>query len=159
MASDDRNKKNIWTPSNVITITRILLVPLFVAALLCPWPEWLGLANFNEEWKRWVAAGVFVFISGTDWLDGYLARRLGLVTDFGKFMDPLADKILNYAVMILLIPEGLIPAEKCTPVYCALDDIIPFCEVFLIPYVGWYLLIVVSLALCLPARRQSRLGS
>lgn len=46
---------------------------------------------------------------------------------------------------LYFLTENLIPAEKCTPVHCGLDDIIPFCEIFLLPYVGWYLLIVVSL--------------
>lgn len=102
-------RTSIWTISNIITITRILLVPVFVAALLCPWPEWLGLSDFGDGWKRVVAAGVFVLISCTDWLDGYLARRLGQVTDFGKFMDPLADKILVAAALIALVELGALP--------------------------------------------------
>lgn len=109
MGDSQQKKPSIWTISNVITITRILLVPLFVAALLCPWPEWLGLADFNDGWKRGIAAAVFVLISCTDWLDGYLARRLSQVTDFGKFMDPLADKILVAAALIALVELGSLP--------------------------------------------------
>lgn len=109
MGESQQKQPSIWTISNVITITRILLVPLFVAALLCPWPEWLGLADLNDGWKRGIAAGVFVLISCTDWLDGYLARRLGQVTDFGKFMDPLADKILVAAALIALVELGSLP--------------------------------------------------
>ena len=101
--------ETIWTPSNVITITRILLVPVFVAALLCPWPEWLGLPDFGDEWKRIVAAAIFVLISGTDWLDGFLARKYDQVTDFGKFMDPLADKILVTAALIALVELDALP--------------------------------------------------
>ena len=101
---------SIWTPSNVITIVRILLVPVFVAALLAPWPEWFGdISGVLNEWKSIVAAGVFVLISCTDWLDGYLARSRNEVTDFGKFMDPLADKILVAAALIALVELGDLP--------------------------------------------------
>ncbi len=100
----------LWTTSNKITIARILLVPIFVAVLLCPWPEWFGIANwFDASDKRIVAAAVFVFISCTDWLDGYLARSRNEVTTFGKFMDPLADKILVAAALIALVELGALP--------------------------------------------------
>ena len=103
-------RPDIATPSNVITITRILLVPVFVAAFLAPWPEWLGLPiAFSDNWKAIIAAGIFVFISATDWLDGYLARSRNEVTDFGKFMDPLADKILVTAALICLVELGDLP--------------------------------------------------
>ena len=109
MSDVQKNNETIWTPSNVITITRILLVPVFVAALLCPWPEWLGLPDFGDQWKRIVAAAIFVLISGTDWLDGFLARKYDQVTDFGKFMDPLADKILVTAALIALVELDALP--------------------------------------------------
>ena len=100
----------LWTPSNVITIIRILLVPVFVAALLAPWPEWFGMnAAFSNDWKSIIAAAIFVIISCTDWLDGYLARSRNEVTDFGKFMDPLADKILVAAALISLVELGSLP--------------------------------------------------
>ena len=103
-------KQKLWTPSNVITIARILLVPVFVAALLAPWPEWFGMnAAFSNDWKSIIAAGIFVLISCTDWLDGYLARSRNEVTDFGKFMDPLADKILVAAALISLVELGQLP--------------------------------------------------
>lgn len=101
--------QKVWTPSNVITITRILLVPVFVAALLAPWPDWFGLSSLSGDWKNMVAAGVFVLISCTDWLDGYLARSRNEITDFGKFMDPLADKILVCAALISLVELGSLP--------------------------------------------------
>lgn len=102
-------RQKVWTPSNVITITRILLVPVFVAALLAPWPDWFGMSSLSGDWKNIVAAGVFVVISCTDWLDGYLARSRNEVTDFGKFMDPLADKILVCAALISLVELGSLP--------------------------------------------------
>ena len=107
--SEEGNKQSIWTISNVITITRILLVPAFVAALLCPWPDWFNIPQMGEGIRRITAAVIFVLISCTDWLDGYLARRLGQVTDFGKFMDPLADKILVAAALIALVELGSLP--------------------------------------------------
>ena len=109
-AGDGGQTQKLWTPSNVITIVRILLVPVFVAALLAPWPEWFGMnAAFSNDWKSIIAAGIFVLISCTDWLDGYLARSRNEVTDFGKFMDPLADKILVAAALISLVELGSLP--------------------------------------------------
>ena len=108
-AQEAPKKQKVWTVSNVITIARILLVPVFVAALLAPWPDWFGLSSFDGDWKRIVAAAIFVIISCTDWLDGYLARSRNEVTDFGKFMDPLADKILVCAALISLVELGSLP--------------------------------------------------
>lgn len=100
---------SVMTPANIITMVRICLVPVFVAAIISPWPEWIGFAEL-DVWKAWIAAGIFVVISCTDWLDGYLARKRNEVTDFGKFMDPLADKILVTAALLVLIELGAIPS-------------------------------------------------
>ena len=67
---------------NKLTMLRIILIPFFVVFLL---------GNFST-WSKWMALAIFVIASLTDMLDGYLARRDNLVTNFGKFMDPLADK-------------------------------------------------------------------
>lgn len=99
----------ILTPANVVTLVRICLVPVFVAAIISPWPDWLGIDELYE-WKSWIAAGVFVIISCTDWLDGYLARKRNEVTDFGKFVDPLADKILVIAALLVLVELGALPS-------------------------------------------------
>lgn len=99
----------ILTPANVVTMIRICLVPVFVVALISPWPDAMGLAFLNP-WKAWIAAIIFVVISCTDWLDGYLARSRGEVTDFGKFMDPLADKVLVVAALLVLIELGSLPS-------------------------------------------------
>lgn len=102
---------SIWTPSNIITLLRICLVPVFVVALLSPWPEWFGLNDvIDNGTKSLVAAGVFIFISCTDWLDGYLARKRDEVTDFGKFIDPLADKILVAAALLALVQLQVLPS-------------------------------------------------
>lgn len=103
-------KQKVWTASNVITLIRILLVPVFVAALLAPWPQWFGMDELlSSDMKTIIAAVIFVLISTTDWLDGYLARSRNEVTDFGKFMDPLADKILVAAALIALVELDALP--------------------------------------------------
>ncbi|WP_296011234.1 CDP-diacylglycerol--glycerol-3-phosphate 3-phosphatidyltransferase [uncultured Adlercreutzia sp.] len=101
--------EKLWTPANIVTLIRICLVPVFVLAILSPWPEWVGLPGITMEAKCVIAAGIFILISCTDWLDGYLARSRGEVTDFGKFMDPLADKILVTAALIALVELAVLP--------------------------------------------------
>lgn len=100
----------LWTPANIVTLIRICLVPVFVVVLLSPWPEFLHLPAIATESKSLIAACIFILISCTDWLDGYLARSRGEVTDFGKFMDPLADKILVVAALLALIELGALPS-------------------------------------------------
>jgi len=101
--------EKLWTPANIVTLIRICLVPVFVLAIVSPWPEWMGLPDITTEAKRLIAAGIFILISCTDWIDGYLARSRGEVTDFGKFMDPLADKILVAAALIALVELSVLP--------------------------------------------------
>ncbi len=100
----------LWTISNVITLVRICLVPVFVVALISPWPDWFGVEGISMQSKSLVAAFIFILISCTDWLDGYLARSRGEVTDFGKFMDPLADKILVAAALLALVELDVLPS-------------------------------------------------
>lgn len=103
--------EKIWTLPNVITMARILLVPLFVVILLSPWPEWFGLTEVVDDYtKAIIATGAFICISCTDWIDGYLARKRNQVSDFGKFMDPLADKILVASALLALVELQTIPA-------------------------------------------------
>lgn len=99
----------LWTPANIVTLVRICLVPVFVVAILSPWPVYFGLDE-SFALKSWVAAGVFILLAATDGVDGYLARSRGEVTDFGKFMDPLADKILVAAALLSLIELGVLPS-------------------------------------------------
>ncbi len=86
---------------NKLTVLRMVLVPFFVATLL--------LSKTNDTLK-WVALALFVIASLTDFADGYIARKYNLITNFGKFMDPLADKILTVSGMICLIELGRIPS-------------------------------------------------
>ena len=80
---------------NKLTVLRVVLVPFFVAALLI---------NFTGH--IWVALALFAIASITDWFDGKIARRDGLVTDFGKFLDPLADKMLVPSALICFAAGG-----------------------------------------------------
>lgn len=108
-SSTESQTDRLWTPANIVTLVRICLVPVFVVALLSPWPEYFGL---DEEFalKSWVAAFVFIVLAATDGVDGYLARSRGEITDFGKFMDPLADKILVAAALLSLIELRVLPS-------------------------------------------------
>ncbi|MGN0165118.1 MAG: CDP-diacylglycerol--glycerol-3-phosphate 3-phosphatidyltransferase [Lachnospiraceae bacterium] len=85
---------------NKITVFRVILIPVFVVLLMV---EQIPYYNF-------IALGVFVLACVTDFLDGYIARKYKLVTNFGKFMDPLADKVLVCTAMILLIELDKIPS-------------------------------------------------
>ena len=82
---------------NKLTILRVVMIPFFVFFMLAPYFE--GYGNY-------IAVAIFIVASFTDFLDGYLARRDNLVTNFGKFMDPLADKLLVCAALICLVETG-----------------------------------------------------
>ena len=85
---------------NKLTTFRVILIPFFVFFLLAPYFE--GYGNY-------IALVIFIVASLTDFLDGKIARKYNLVTNFGKFMDPLADKLLVCSAMICLIPSGKLP--------------------------------------------------
>ncbi len=105
------DESRINTPANIVTMLRVCLIPVFVVALLCPWPEWMNIAGIvNNHGKAIVATIIFIIISLTDWVDGYLARSRGEVTIFGKFMDPLADKMLVIAALLALIELNILPS-------------------------------------------------
>ncbi len=80
------------TPPNILTLSRIVAVPLLVAILWAPGPLAWGLAF-----------GLYVLVAVTDYFDGYLARRMGSVSKLGTFLDPIADKIMVAAVLMLLV--------------------------------------------------------
>ncbi|MBQ9954130.1 MAG: CDP-diacylglycerol--glycerol-3-phosphate 3-phosphatidyltransferase [Eggerthellaceae bacterium] len=102
-----QTRSEVWTPANIVTIIRICLVPVFVVVLLAPWNHFFDV---SDGVKGLIAAAIFILISCTDWIDGYLARSRNEVTDFGKFMDPLADKILVTAALISLVELQVLPA-------------------------------------------------
>ncbi len=84
---------------NILTLSRVAAVPVVVFLLL-----------FESKQSCFWAAAVFTAAAITDWLDGYLARKWGIVTVLGKFLDPLADKLIVMAALIMLIPLDRVPA-------------------------------------------------
>lgn len=105
--------------ANKLTIIRVILIPIFVAILLIP----------TITYHNYIALGIFIIASLTDFFDGQIARRRNLVTNFGKFADPLADKLLVCSAMICM----------CTPLVGA-DGKTPFNV--LIP--AWMVIIIVA---------------
>lgn len=93
------SKQAILNLPNILTMTRIAAIPLMASMLF-------SLSQSSGFW----AAVVFSLASVTDWLDGYLARRMGVVTVFGKFLDPIADKLIVMAALIMILPFGHVPA-------------------------------------------------
>lgn len=84
---------------NKLTILRVIMIPFFIVTLMID----------SIPGGKWIALGLFVIASLTDLLDGKIARKYNLVTNFGKFMDPLADKLLVCSAMIAMIELGRIP--------------------------------------------------
>ena len=98
---------------NKLTIFRVILIVPFVILLLGSYHEWNWFtAVFGGilEYTDYIALAIFVIASLTDLADGKIARKYGLVTNFGKFMDPLADKLLVCAALIALTEMGRIPS-------------------------------------------------
>ena len=87
---------------NKLTLVRIALIPVFVVLLY-----------FENLWCQLAAAVVFIGASITDYLDGNIARKQNLVTNFGKFADPIADKMLVMSAFIMLVAQGRMPAWVC----------------------------------------------
>ena len=98
--SDFETKHNpILNIPNMLTLMRIAVIPIIVVLLM----------SNSREAGFWAAA-LFSAAAVTDWLDGYLARRMGIVTVFGKFLDPIADKLIVMAALIMIIPFDRVPA-------------------------------------------------
>ncbi|MDP3816693.1 CDP-diacylglycerol--glycerol-3-phosphate 3-phosphatidyltransferase [Pseudomonas sp.] len=79
---------------NLLTVLRVLLIPFFILLFYLPF-----------SWSYWAASAVFACAAATDWLDGYLARRLEQSTPFGAFLDPVADKLMVAVALVLLVDE------------------------------------------------------
>jgi CDP-diacylglycerol---glycerol-3-phosphate 3-phosphatidyltransferase len=94
----DKNNPILNVP-NLLTFLRIALIPPLVILLLSP-----------ARTSCFFATAIFAIASITDWLDGYIARRMGIVTLFGKFLDPIADKLIVAAALIMILPYDRAPA-------------------------------------------------
>ncbi|MFF1385880.1 CDP-diacylglycerol--glycerol-3-phosphate 3-phosphatidyltransferase [Arthrobacter sp. NPDC058288] len=104
-ANSSGSASGIWNLPNILTMLRIVLVPFFVWFLIADAP---GLDSQNGLW-RWAAALTFAVAIYTDKLDGDIARSRGLITDFGKIADPIADKLLTGSALVMLSLLGELP--------------------------------------------------
>lgn len=98
---------------NKLTVFRVILIVPFVLVMLGSYAEWawyMALFGGIAGYADYIALGIFIIASLTDLLDGRIARKYNLVTNFGKFMDPLADKLLVCAALICLVEMDRIPA-------------------------------------------------
>lgn len=145
-----------WNAPNALTVLRILMVPVF---------GWLLMTQGGQDSTlRWWALAVFLVAITTDWVDGYLARRQGLITAFGKLMDPIADKALIgtalvglsvidllpwWVTIVILVRElgitlmrfvvirrGVIPASKGGKLKTVLQAV--GISILIVPVVGWF---------------------
>ena len=91
------------TTASKITLVRVAFIPVFMVFMYLS----QGVAN---SWQLWVSLAIFVVASLTDYIDGYIARKYNQVSDFGKFLDPLADKLLVIAAMAMFCEWGIFPA-------------------------------------------------
>ena len=82
----------MWNLPNTLTLVRIALIPIFIVVYYLPW-----------EWSHFASAAIFGLAALTDWVDGFLARKLDQVTPFGAFLDPVADKLIVVAAIVLLL--------------------------------------------------------
>lgn len=94
----------MFTIPNILTLSRIFVIPVFVGAF------WL-----SSPLSNWVVFGVFIYASLTDFFDGYLARRLNDVSAFGRFLDPIADKLLVAAALLMLVDVKTIQGLHILP--------------------------------------------
>ena len=82
----------MWNLPNILTLVRIALIPIFIIVYYLPW-----------QWSHIASAAIFGLAALTDWVDGFLARKLDQVTPFGAFLDPVADKLIVVAAIVLLL--------------------------------------------------------
>lgn len=104
---------------NKLTVLRICMIPLFMIVALAPlnWGS-INVAGTPLLMTQLVAAIIFAVASITDWLDGHIARKHHLVTNFGKFADPLADKMLVMTAFIVLVGQGSAPSWVVAIIVC-----------------------------------------
>ena len=91
------------TTASKITLIRVAFIPLFMVFMYLSGGE-------AGTWQLWVSLAIFVVASLTDYIDGQIARKCNQVSDFGKFLDPLADKLLTIAAMVIFCEWGIFPA-------------------------------------------------
>lgn len=105
---------------NQLTMARIFMIPIFVILFYLPQgAHFNGFVSQDHSSVMWVVAAiVFAIASFTDWLDGYLARKWHVVSNFGKFADPLADKMLNMVAFVVLVGLHVVPMWAVAIIIC-----------------------------------------
>ncbi|MBR2373140.1 MAG: CDP-diacylglycerol--glycerol-3-phosphate 3-phosphatidyltransferase [Lentisphaeria bacterium] len=103
---------------NILTVSRIFMVLIFVAMATLAEPYYFGKSQTQMYLLRWIAYVMVILAGLTDLLDGYLARKFNIVSDFGALMDPLADKIFVTGTMLMAIEFELMPAFIAVLVLC-----------------------------------------
>lgn len=94
---------SVWNIPNALTLLRIVLIPVLVALAYLPFVGGAIDVDLPFEWRYFTAASVFLIAALTDWFDGYLARTLNQTSAFGRFLDPVADKLMVAAALIILV--------------------------------------------------------
>lgn len=98
-----------WNAPNILTVLRIALIPVFIVVLYWPSIQPDGITDASR-WVNLIAAIIFALAAFTDWLDGYLARQFNQTSSFGAFLDPVADKLMVSAALIVLVDLGRVGA-------------------------------------------------
>ncbi|MDY0341825.1 MAG: CDP-diacylglycerol--glycerol-3-phosphate 3-phosphatidyltransferase [Coriobacteriia bacterium] len=96
--------------ANRITLLRMVFIPVFLVVLLGQMPAWIDAPDWWLIAQPWTAAAIFAILAATDAVDGYIARSRNQITTFGKFIDPLADKLLVTAALVALVDLDLLPS-------------------------------------------------
>lgn len=115
----NREEQHQLNLPNKLTVIRILMIPIFIIVVSVPmdWGD-ISIGGTSLAITQLVGAIIFAGASITDWLDGKIARARGLVTNFGKFADPLADKMLVMTAFIVLVGQGKVPAWVVAIIVC-----------------------------------------
>lgn len=104
MATQHKELQSIWTPANIVTCVRILFIPVYMAFALGAFT----IVGISYESQAIAAFVIYMVLSLTDKVDGHLARSRGEITDFGKFLDPIADKLLVFSALLIFIEQGVL---------------------------------------------------
>lgn len=104
MAAQHKELQSIWTPANIVTCVRILFIPVYMAFALGAFT----IVGISYESQAIAAFVIYMVLSLTDKVDGHLARSRGEITDFGKFLDPIADKLLVFSALLIFIEQGVL---------------------------------------------------
>ncbi len=108
MAENQNRSTSVWTPANIVTCVRIVFIPVFMVLSALSCTKGTDGPNGFDAALATAAFVLYVILSCTDKLDGYLARSRNEITDFGKFLDPIADKLLVFSALLLFLDFGVV---------------------------------------------------